>query len=84
MITTPCFVINKDDLDNNVFYLRKALKDQWGNRILSYSVKTNSLPWLLEYLLKNNVRAEVVSSCEYQLARKIGFSQDSLRIYMHG
>lgn len=78
MITTPCFVINKDDLDNNVFSFQKALKEQWGNGILSYSVKTNSLPWLLEYLLKNNVRAEVVSSCEYQLVRKIGFSRDNI------
>ena len=78
MINTPCFVINKDDLDNNVFSFQKALKEQWGNGILSYSVKTNSLPWLLEYMLKNGARAEVVSSCEYQLARKIGFSQDNI------
>src|SRR5699024_8841840 len=44
------------------------------NHRLSYSVKTNSLPWVLEYLLCKNVSAEVVSEEEYNLVKKCGFN----------
>lgn len=49
-LKTPYFLINKKELDKNINDFQHALKSIWPNSQLSYSVKTNSLPWLLEYL----------------------------------
>lgn len=40
---------------------------------MSYSVKTNALPWLLHYLKEKGFYAEVVSEMEYDLVRRLGF-----------
>ena len=45
---------------------------------MGYSVKTNSLPWLLKYLQTKNVYAEVVSDEEYELALMCGFQENHL------
>ena len=72
------FLINKKELDNNINDCQHALKSIWPNSQLSYSVKTNSLPWLLEYLHSKNVYAEVVSDEEYRLALKCGFNDKQI------
>lgn len=77
-INTPCFVINKDKLCENITNLRKALQSNWGNGIIGYSFKTNSLPWILNYTLKNNCYAEVVSNTEYNLALQMGFRKSHI------
>jgi len=41
-MTTPYFVIDKMELDNNVISLQQALADGWGRYIIGYSFKTNS------------------------------------------
>ena len=73
MIETPYFLISKNKLDNNVDAFASALKTIWPNSIFGYSVKTNSLPWILKYLKQLNLFAEVVSDEEYQLALKCGY-----------
>lgn len=73
-LKTPYFMISKKKLDENIENFQQALSRTWPNSQLSYSVKTNSLPWLLEYLHSKNVYAEVVSDEEYLLAQKCGFS----------
>ena len=70
---TPYFFIHEDELNNNVLGFNNALKKHWPNSVLSYSVKTNSLPWVLKYMKEHNVYAEVVSDEEYQLALHCGF-----------
>lgn len=70
---TPFFLIDKDKLQNNTQAFFEALKKYWPNSRLSYSVKTNSLPWVLEYLNQYNVMAEVVSDEEYILAKECGY-----------
>ena len=75
---TPYFLIDKKMLDKNIDDFQDALKSIWPNSQLSYSVKTNSLPWLLEYLHKKNVYAEVVSDEEYLLAKKCGFFDNQI------
>lgn len=77
-IKTPYFLINKKELDKNINDFQHALKSIWPNSQLSYSVKTNSLPWLLEYLHSKNVYAEVVSDEEYRLALKCGFNDEQI------
>ncbi len=79
---TPYFLISEEKLNANVEDFKKALQDLWPNSTLAYSVKTNSLPWLLQYLRDTDVFAEVVSDEEYQLARLCGYSDD--RIVFNG
>ena len=75
---TPYFVIHKEKLDENIDAFQQALNTVWPNSQLSYSVKTNSLPWLLEYLHTKNVFAEVVSDEEYMLAQKCGYRDNQI------
>ena len=70
---TPFFLINKNKLDDNILNFKSALMNIWPNSRIAYSVKTNSLPWLLKYLKKQNVMAEVVSDEEYEIALLCGF-----------
>lgn len=75
---TPFFLISEDKLCTNVRAYSEALASIWPNSQLSYSVKTNSLPWILNYLRKKNVYAEVVSDEEYDLAKLCGFSGNNI------
>lgn len=77
-MNTPYFLISKNKLDHNINAFRAAFDSLWNNSILGYSVKTNSLPWLLTYLQTNNLYAEVVSDEEYDLALKCGFKDNQL------
>ena len=71
---TPFFMISENLLYKNIKDFQDALSQYWPNSILSYSVKTNSLPWLLKYLLQNNIVAETVSDEEYKLSKSCGYS----------
>lgn len=75
---TPFFLINKDELDSNIQNFKSALEKIWPNSIIAYSVKTNSLPWLLKYLKSQDIMAEVVSDEEYELALLCGFSEEEI------
>lgn len=79
---TPYFLIHENLLNENVMAFQQALSKCWPNSQLSYSVKTNSLPWLLEHLREMNVFAEVVSDEEYQLALLCGYTDN--RIVFNG
>ena len=61
VLKTPCFIVNENELKNNIDKMHKALQDTWGNYIIGYSYKTNSLPWIINFLKENGVYAEVVS-----------------------
>lgn len=75
---TPYFLIKKEELDENISQFKEALHIIWPNSIIAYSVKTNSLPWVLKHLKKRNVLAEVVSDEEYDLSRLCGFKEDEI------
>lgn len=75
---TPYFLISQQELDRNIDSFQEALKEIWPNSQLAYSVKTNSLPWLLRYLNEKGVFAEVVSDEEYQLAKMCGYRDDAI------
>lgn len=82
MLRTPYFLIDKKALDSNILNFKLALEEIWPNSRISYSVKTNSLPWLLQYLKDQNLMAEVVSDEEYELALLCKF--DEGRIVFNG
>lgn len=75
---TPYFIIDKKDLDNNIDSFNAALDKYWGNSIIGYSFKTNSLPWILDYMKDKNCYAEVVSSEEYKLALHMGYDKSKI------
>ena len=68
MLQTPYYLIHKEMLDEGVKKLKNALREYWPNALAGYSFKTNSLPWLLEYMRNQDFLAEVVSEDEYRLA----------------
>ncbi len=77
-MNTPYYYIKEKDLLFDIELLENSLKKYWGNYIMGYSVKTNSLPWLLKYLQKKGFFAEVVSDTEYDLALKLGYNDDTV------
>lgn len=77
-LTTPCFIVDEVELKKNIDNMHKALQKTWGNYIIGYSYKTNSLPWIINFLKKNNTYAEVVSDFEYRLAQKIGYKESNI------
>lgn len=77
-IQTPCFVLDERDLINSICGFQKALREKFCNSIVGYSVKTNSLPYILSIAKEHKCYAEVVSYHEYQLALRIGFKKSHI------
>lgn len=75
---TPFFRIREKDLLYDISLLRESLTKNWGNFVMGYSVKTNSLPWLLHYLKEQGFYAEIVSSTEYDLASRLGYPDNHI------
>ncbi len=73
---TPYFIINQNELDEQVSRLKVALDRHWGNYIVGYSYKTNSVPWIVRYFAAHGCYAEVVSDDEYGLAKRFGHTSD--------
>ena len=78
MINTPYFLISENKLKDNIEAFQTALNKIWPNSKLAYSVKTNSLPWILKYMLKQEIMAEVVSDEEYSLAKVCGYDDNKI------
>lgn len=70
---TPYFIVREKLLSENINGFRQALDQFWPNSRIAYSVKTNSLPWVLSWMKDHGVDAEVVSDEEYELALLCGF-----------
>ena len=75
---TPFYLINEDGLLKNVRDFQDALAGEWGCSALAYSVKTNSLPFIVEWMSSHGVMAEVVSDMEYELALLCGHSPENI------
>lgn len=76
--TTPAFVIDQPKLEGFVDRFHQALQKHWPHSILSYSFKTNALPWLLSFLRDRGVWAEVVSDTEYALALALDYAPERI------
>ena len=79
-LQTPFFVIDEPILNHYYDMLAESLSSNWGNYLIGYSFKTNSLPWLVSFVKKRGAHAEVVSEDEYSLAKYMGY-KDSEIIY---
>lgn len=69
--STPFFLLDENHLANQVDLIHKAFEKYWGNGLIAYSVKTNSLPYLAKVLHQQGVAAEVVSEDEYDFINKV-------------
>ena len=72
-LQTPFFLIKEDLLFKNIEGFQLALSEIWPNSIIAYSEKTNALPWILKWMNKHGIFAEVVSDEEYQIALLAGY-----------
>ena len=75
-LKTPYYRVDESKLDADIDMLKSALEKGWNNYICSFSVKTNSLPWLLKHFKDNGFYAEVVSGEEYELSKRLGYTPD--------
>lgn len=75
-IQTPCYVVHKELVDQQLKLLKDALAAYWDNSIIGYSYKTNALPWLIDYYNRGGCYAEVVSDDEYHLGKRVGVAAD--------
>lgn len=78
-LKTPCFIINENELKKNIDNMHSSLRKTWGNYIIGYSYKTNSLPWIINYLKENSVYAEVVSDLEKECPNETAMGLDGGR-----
>jgi len=75
---TPYYVIKEKELNASFNGFFDALKSRFDAFIPSYSVKTNSLPYILKKAKDKGYYAEVVSDDEYELALYCGFDSDHI------
>lgn len=72
-LITPCYILNKHLLDENITAMKNALDLHFSKWIIGYSFKTNSLLYVVDYMKHQNCYAEVVSHQEYELAKHVGY-----------
>lgn len=77
-IKSPCFIINKKILKENVDNIVLNCKKMHNNVIISYSLKTNSIPFLVKELYRKGLYIEVVSADEYKYAVKQGINKKKI------
>lgn len=70
---SPLFVVSSRALAASYKNLSTWLSRLYPNSIVAYSMKTNNLPGICRLFKNQGVIAEVVSSYEYWLAKKLGF-----------
>ena len=77
-LKTPCFIFDNEEFKRSIVGFQQELQRCFNNSIISYSVKTNSLPFCLSQAQKMGVYAEVVSYDEFELARECGFASNKI------
>lgn len=77
-LQTPCFILDEEELAKSVKGYQDALKSNFVRSIVSYSVKTNSVPACMKLAGEMGAYAEVVSHDEWELARLCGFDQQHI------
>lgn len=70
---SPLFVVSRQAMVKTYKNLSTGLRQLYPNSLVAYSIKTNSVPGICLLLKSQGVLAEVVSSYEYWLAKKLGF-----------
>lgn len=77
-LKTPCFLFNLKEFHRSVSEFKTALNKNFERTIVGYSIKTNSLPYLIAEANRSGCYAETVSYDEYELAIRCGFPTDRI------
>lgn len=77
-IKTPYYIIDEEKLNNNFKSMKEEFEKEWFNFSIGYSFKTNSLPWVLDWMKNKGTYAEVVSEKEYELALHVGYEPSKI------
>ena len=78
-LTTPCYIINHGEYENNISDFVKQFRLCWGDNVkFGYSVKTNNFPYMLQTAMGHGFYGEVVSPDEYAFALRCGCSKDRI------
>ena len=75
---TPYYIIKENELNASLNGFKSALLSKIRKSIPSYSVKTNSLPYIIKRAGQLGYFAEVVSDDEYKLALNCGFDNNQI------
>ncbi len=79
---SPLYVFDEDAFVDNYMNLLNAFRQIYPKYNIAYSYKTNYTPYVCNIVKSLGGYAEVVSSMEYILAKKIGYTAD--RIIFNG
>lgn len=78
MHKTPYYLIDLEKLNRNLHSMQDSFSKYWPNFRISYSFKTNNLPWLVSWFKAQNIYAEIVSTPEYDLAKYVGYTDKNI------
>ena len=76
--STPSFIIDKKVLDENIINIKDGCSILNNKTIIGYSLKTNSLPFLIKYMNAKKIHIEVVSSDEYKYVQELGIKNKNI------
>ena len=76
------YIVDTQTFTNNYIKLKQAFQKYYSKTNIAYSYKTNYIPRFCSIVDKLGGYAEVVSSMEFELAKKIGV--DYNKIYFNG
>lgn len=77
-VGTPCYLINEDLFVENIQHIKAAFLNEYERTIVSYSFKTNYVPYICKLAKDHGFKAEVVSYLEYQIAKHVGFAPNDI------
>lgn len=75
---TPLYLFDLPGMDRRFVSFQAAARKKYEHSVVAISYKTNPLIGLLRRLHRHTDFAEVVSSAEYQLARRLGVPPDKI------
>lgn len=75
---SPLYVFDLESFKENYFNLVNSFQRVYPDYRLSYSYKTNYVPFICERIREYGGYAEVVSDMEYTLAKKLGYSNNHI------
>lgn len=77
-LKTPYYLFDEKRFTDNYQKLVSSFREAYPNYQLSYSYKTNYVPYICNLVKKLGGYAEVVSDMEYALAKRLGYENDKI------
>lgn len=75
---TPLYVFHENEFRKNYLNLLNNFRDIYPKYNIAYSYKTNYTPAICKIVKELGGLAEVVSDMEYKLAKRLGYSNESI------